>query len=372
MHHYSQHGILFVFIFLSVILGSFVTQHPAVVALAVIMCGVYTIVGIRPRLNDILVVTVIFILFSPAFFKTYFSITPVFYFFSTIVVFFSAKILVLRCSASNLMNAFRIIFFLAIALISWIVVSNWGTKAPFEQIIPGSSTNGIPSYFIVLQIGLSLATFSATNRLPLLSTFLTFGVALLGVGRASIIVAGMIIVLTLMIKLLEKQVSTNQRQFRSIILVFSMLGFLFIFGEQFADLIIRYTKLSAGIVDHARAMMLDSYIDRLSPLSLVIGGDYSGTLIESTYKGNPHISFIRTHAFYGLLVTLIVLISPFLVFFSNKKLYVKFTFFSFISLAIIRAISEPIFFPTLLDFFYFLFFYMMYRYFPNSVRLREL
>ena len=54
------------------------------------------------------------------------------------------------------------------------LVLNWGDQKPLGQIIPGSSTDNLPSYLVVLQVALSIAA--------------TFVVAMFGVGRGSTIV----------------------------------------------------------------------------------------------------------------------------------------------------------------------------------------
>jgi hypothetical protein len=54
------------------------------------------------------------------------------------------------------------------------LVLNWGDQKPLGQIIPGSSTDNLPSYLVVLQVALSIAS--------------TFVVAMFGVGRGSTIV----------------------------------------------------------------------------------------------------------------------------------------------------------------------------------------
>jgi hypothetical protein len=90
----------------------------------------------------------------------------------------------------------------------------------------------------------------------------------------------------------------------------------------------------------------------------LFGADYSGTVIEYEYFGNPHIAYIRTHSLFGFPLTLLVLLSPGFLLLARKALADKMVFFVFIGVVAFRALSEPLFFPTLLDFFYFSWFLM--------------
>ena len=149
----------------------------------------------------------------------------------------------------------------------------------------------------------------------------------------------------------------------------AVLIVLFVFGSYFDyglinDNLVGQTKFSEGLLDPYRAEIFDEYLSKLDYFSLLFGADYSGTVIATQYDGNPHISYVRTHAYYGFFGLLFVVFSPMLILLSNKKLLYKFVFLSFILFALIRALSEPLLFPTLLDFFYFSYFFMFFRYAP--------
>jgi hypothetical protein len=136
--------------------------------------------------------------------------------------------------------------------------------------------------------------------------------------------------------------------------------------------LISETKLREGLVDVYRLEILHQYLNKLDGWTLLVGADYSDTVIASQYDGNPHISFVRTHAYFGLTGIFLVLTSPLWIIFSRKSRRDRLVFSCFISLAILRAISEPILFPTLLDLFYFICFFIFWRYVPNRRAMAKL
>jgi hypothetical protein len=122
-------------------------------------------------------------------------------------------------------------------------------------------------------------------------------------------------------------------------------------------------------VDTNRLEIWDHYTRKIDGFTFLFGADYAGTVIEYEYRGNPHIAYIRTHSFFGLPLTLLALVSPGFVLLARKALAAKLVFFVFIGVAALRASSEPVFFPTLLDFFYFSWFLMYLKHAqPSAAR----
>jgi hypothetical protein len=267
-------------------------------------------------------------------------------------------------------------FWAAVLAIGWGIYTYFGYPEPLGMLIDGSSTNGIPSYLIVLQVSLSLATFLATGRLPVVSTLFTFAVAFFGNGRGSLVIAAAIILATLTLNaLVAHRYNPRLRLVPLGGLLLALLAMM-LWGGDLLDLVYGHTKLSVGLVDSNRLEILEQYMRKIDAFTLLFGADYAGTVIEYEYLGNPHIAYIRTHSFFGLPLTLLALISPSLVLLARKVTTAKLVFFVFIGLAALRAASEPLFFPTLLDFFYFSWFLMYLRHAEparqsSAVALRE-
>jgi hypothetical protein len=349
---------------MSIILISFVAQHQAVLIFGAMFCATYSLIKNWPlQIKNKHWVFFLFVsaLFMPAFMKPYNGLSPIFYIISTISVFFAAQA-ASRYNPEIFLTSFRIIFLLSIIAISIILYAYWGHPEPFGMVIEGSSTNGIPAYLIVIQIGLSLSNFLTNRPLPVLSVIATGAVAFFGNGRGSLVVAGAMIVASLLLNLII--IGQRTKKERIIYIVFLMVVLIpFVANyDELMDLLISYTKLSVGLDDSNRIEILGDYISKINIYTFLIGADYSNTVIEYKMLGNPHIAYIRTHSFFGIFVAIMAIISPVFVFFSLKKLSAKIIFSIFIGFAAMRATSEPIFFPTLLDFFYFLYFFLFYRY----------
>lgn len=348
-------------------LMTFVLQHPVSLIAGTLICAIYAFGYYRFAkigIDHVLFYAAICMLFLPAFFKPYHGMSPIFYFFSTVSVFFAAKA-VTQYSPDVFLGAIRLIYAFAVIAIALALYINWGQPEPLADVIPGSSTNGIPAYLIVIQIGLSLSNYLARGQMPLVSPLITGVVAFFGFGRGSLVVAALIIVISIFYNLLLiNSASRSRKVFFPMFLVAAILG-LSIGGDDLLQLLDSYTKLGAGLVDTSRLEIWEQYIDKINPWTLLFGADYAGTVIEGQYQGNPHISYIRTHSLFGLPIMLLALASPAFLFLSKKTITAKIICASLISMAALRAATEPILFPTLLDFFYFTYFFLFFRYAPD-------
>ncbi|HHQ4443927.1 TPA: hypothetical protein ACSP1W_003193 [Aeromonas veronii] len=122
------------------------------------------------------------------------------------------------------------------------------------------------------------------------------------------------------------------------------------------------TEALHGIVEQYRNIIMIEYFSNIKWWQVFVGGEFKGTVISELYDDNPHIAFVRSHAYFGVFYTLLVMLSP-LIFFLKSRTYLdSFVFFVFALLLLLRAWSESILFPTALDFFYYLIFYVYFRY----------
>jgi hypothetical protein len=358
--HITQRDFMPVTLFMAAVMLAFISQVQSVIVAGAGLCAIYAYsarVGRGFSQNNFHLFILCCVLFLPAFINFHHGLSPVFYFLSTVATFFAAMV-VSNKPPIVLLKAFTWMYWAAVVAIAWVLYTYWGYPEPFGMVIEGSSTNGIPAYLIVLQVSLSLATYLIHGRLPVLSTVFTFAVAFFGNGRGSLVVAALIIAATLLLNviLVSRQKSKLRWVFWSTLMAVTFVGV--IWGEELFELISAYTKLSVGLVDTNRLEIWDHYSRKIDGFTLLFGADYSGTVIENEYGGNPHIAYIRTHYLFGLPLTLLAMVSPALVLLARKALAPKLVFFVFISLAALRATSEPLFFPTLLDFFYFTWFFM--------------
>ena len=360
--------------FLILLMMAFVLQQPETLFLGGCLCAAYAIFSAKnfhlERRRFFAALMAVFVS-SLAVLSFNHGPSPVFYLISTFSAFYAAKYFS-DYSIKHISRCLEIVFWLAIVAIGCVLWRYWGYPEPLGEVVPGTSTNGIPSYLIVFQIALSLSVFLDKKRLPVWSPVFTLAVAVIGLGRGSIIVAAAILFLSVFVDFFLKEMKPLSRL---VIVVFSVIFFVvivFVFrfyfdDELFFDELINGSKFSEGLLDPYRAEIFDEYVRKLDLFSIFFGADYSGTVIASRYDGNPHIAYVRTHAYFGLFGLLLVILSPLAILVSSKRRLYKFVFISFISFAMIRAISEPIFFPTLLDFFYFLYFFIFFKYAPTAM-----
>lgn len=265
----------------------------------------------------------------------------------------------------NKVALFRLIFciyHIYLIFIIYVLYSYWGLPEPYSYVIEGSSTNGIPSYLIIIQICFSLLYYDRFNKFNLYSPLFTFIVSLYGFGRGNIIISFLIFSISIIFSFVN-----SKYKYHSLLILIPLFLLLSHYLDLFSHFVLTKTKLSFGLIEHHRLNMLSDYINKLNPLTLLVGTDYTGTVIGSKYDNNPHISFIRCHSTFGLFYTIACFFSP-LIILINKSLtnFKKFVFVSFSYAAILRALTEPILFPSFLDFFYFLPFFIYLRLRKNA------
>lgn len=303
-------------------------------------------------------ILVLFLL-TPAFFKPGHGFSPVFYLFATAVSFLTALV-ISRFSAAAIHRAATVIYSTLAAMVLGVLALYWDSPAPFGEVIEGSSTNAIPAYMIIVQLLLCVTSFVVNGRAPVLTPVLTFMIAFFGSGRGSLVVAGLLVMGSLIINLFPRQVSPLYRIALVALSLFAMVQLALNIQELYGYVAL-YTKLSVGVVDENRLGILNDYLATITPATFFLGSEYQGTLIDIRYNGNPHISFIRTHSFFGIFGLLMALLSPFIVLLARAPWSLKLPIGFFVMLAALRAATEPILFPTLLDVFYVLMILFFFR-----------
>ncbi len=259
------------------------------------------------------------------------------------------------------------IYWLFVFFIVFQLVRHWGEPEPLGAVLPWASTNGIPSYLIVIQIAYSIAYYFKNNRLPLLSSAVTLCVSVFGLGRGSMVVSALIVLLSFLFNLCAIK-SSSDRSISLKLFLLIIIPFFIVFDDILKlmnneiQILFEGSKFASGILDEHRGRIIIDYLNKIDAIGLLLGQGYDNTSINNFYGGNPHNSFIRVHSFYGLVGLMSLFVPVFWVFFARKNQLQKWVTLSFIMLALMRAVSEPIFFPSTLDFFYFLYFFIFFRF----------
>ena len=203
----------------------------------------------------------------------------------------------------------------------------------------------------MLQANHCLARFLTRRRPTLITPTLTLAVCVVGYGRGSLLAAAGIMMVNV-VALLEWH-----RPLRSVALLCALAGFaawtVVNHGEELAAFVEANTKIGAGLSDDHREQQINEYLDKIDAVNLLTGADYKGTSIETAYNNNPHNSYIRAHHIFGLPYLLLMLGFPLLLVSWRLPLGALLYCGSLFGIVLLRAFTEPILFPTLLDLFYF-------------------
>ena len=224
------------------------------------------------------------------------------------------------------------------------------TGFPLEELIPDSSSNGITSYLLVLQISYSLAHYALHRRVTWATQLVTLFICIVGYGRGSIVAS-------LALLLGSLAVSSVSRSARSRLPALAAVAVLAIgvvrYHDEIALFVDANTKFGVAVGDFHRELIIRGYLGELTPVGALVGGPYDGTVIARNYNGNPHNSFIRAHHVFGLFYLLSVLALPFVAI--RRGSSIAGTAYTLLGLGVLyfRAFTEPILFPTLLDYFVF-------------------
>ncbi len=351
--------------FLSLVTIAFMFQKPETIALAYFFFAMYVFSSkIKIARAHFIIWAFTSSIFVIAALSKNFGFTPFFYLIGTPALILAADKFASR-PLTLVVNTLGIYYWLfCIATFIGIFI-NRDSPEPLEGLIPGTSTNGIPSYLIVVQVAYSLIFFLKYERLPILSSITTFVVAVFGLGRGSMVVGALILLFSIFMNAI---LSKNNRRFiiffGSIASLLSILYF-YINSEEILSMteeLLSGSKFAGGVLDEHRGLMIKDYINKIDIWSFIFGTDYADTSIEKYYGGNPHNSYIRAHSFYGLGALICIVIPIILVLGSSRFNLDKIIAIILILFALLRATTEPIFFPSVLDFFYVFYFFAFFRF----------
>lgn len=239
----------------------------------------------------------------------------------------------------------------------WFLLTTTHTVFPLDYMIEGSSSNGITSVLVILQAAYVGISFHVRRKAAIITSLATLYIALEGFGRGSILSAAMICFLMLPLYFLS--IRTAAGRLAVILVALIVLAF---FVPRTIDVVSNYlvnsTKLSQGLLDPARAEMYRDYLAKIDPVTFFTGTDFEGTSIEAKYNGNPHSSLIRAHHLFGILYLLAVLGSLAGAVLATRSWVSLFITGALISIILFRSVSEPVIFPTAMDFFVFVFLFI--------------
>jgi hypothetical protein len=342
-------------------------QLPLSIAAAyVVICALilHPTASFSTNYRSFTLLTFAFIPIIPALLTFNHGVTPIVHAALTPILFLYARNLVDRPLEHGFM-VLRSTYWWFTSIIGIGIGLKWGEPEPLGALVPWAGTNGIPTYLIVVQSVYSLLFYFREGRLPLLSCLATVVISVIGLGRGSIIIS-----ITFFLFSCVANVVQEARGFRSRVFLKLSLGlgltvaFGYFFWSQVAEALTSWyagSRLSLGLYDEYRAEMIQTYIRQLSGFNLIFGAGYEGTAIMF-YDRNPHNSFVRAHAFFGLYSLFLILLPVAAIIFSKRVFRQKLVAVVLLSLVLVRATTEPILFPTPLDVFYIIFVLSYFRF----------
>lgn len=349
-------------LFLCALIISYAFQTPQMIALSYISAIIYVCLEpISVSKYFLLIYSLAASFFMLSAFKFNFGYSPMLYIIGALFLYLSAARFTSR-SINSIYDTLKICYYIFISCLYLQIINNLNSPSPLESFFTGTSANGISSYLIVFQIAYSLIFFLKLNRLPIFSSLNTFIVSFFCLGRSSIVVSLLILIFSLCSNQIIKKNFKKQKLLllSSILLVLTCYTFKYYY-VQLSNLLF-YTRFSTGLTDPHRAIMIIDYFSKIDMKRLFLGADYINTSILNLYGGNPHNSFIRVHSFYGLAGLVSIFIPIFFLLKSKKLESQKKISLILISFALFRASTEPIFFPGVLDFFYFFYFLVFFKF----------
>jgi len=226
-----------------------------------------------------------------------------------------------------------------------------------ENMLPHSSQNVVTSYMILLQASYSILNFLLARNPSTTTSVITLFICIVGFGRGSIL-ASIMIVLVNVLSYLSWESFT--RGVVSIIVGMGVAMFLFsIYSEGVSAFLYENTKLAGGMYDGARSQMIQDYMSQIDPITFITGASYKDTSIELEFNDNPHNSFIRAHHIFGLPYLLSIMLFPISLLWNRSRTSINAYSASMLLVIFFRAFTEPILFPTPLDFYFFALFFAL-------------
>lgn len=289
------------------------------------------------------------------------GITPIIYFIFTPFLLITSKY-ISNFDIKYIYESFRRFVYIILFIILIFLSRTYSLDDPLSHIIPWGSRNGITSTLIVLNISFLIIEYKYSKKLSFLTSILTLIISYFGIGRGSLIVS----LLTIIFILLVNFNLRGNKYKASVILIFTFLT-IYLFSKisfntitENTDVFLKQnTQFSQGYTDEHRAGIIKEYLNKIDFFSFMWGASYENTSIEYKYDNNPHNSYIRLHSFYGIFGVIILFIFMLNIIFKKQLFYDKVIFLGLLFILLIRGITEPIFFPTPLDYFFFISYFII-------------
>ncbi len=202
------------------------------------------------------------------------------------------------------------------AILAGIVLSVYIIQYGENNVFYDISRNHFSTFMILLFFPLAANKddFSQRDRKSpyklLLLSIICFVVSVLGVGRAGIVSAGMILLGCLFEVLFKKSDYGNWKKWIIILFVVIIVYWIIVNPDILATIFPRFFNRHRTIFEEQRAGLILDYINHITNTrDILFGVNLRECSYIQLYNNNPHNSFISIHAYYGLFGLLCVIFS---------------------------------------------------------------
>lgn len=226
------------------------------------------------------------------------------------------------CGRASALNGSRLLLFGFLGILTLMAPFKGVSPEAFNHYFPSSSRNGVSGALIFFQIFYSAAYFWKERRAPAITPMLTFAICVALFGRSGIIVSAAIVAATV----LQNVRTAPVKSIASALVTGAVLVIVVFFPLLPADLA-EVPRGDSGIISNGlgdrvddpalsefrlglysiRNVMMAEYLARLSPQTILLGVPLHTVPWIAEYGGNAHNSYLRGHAFYGVVYLVFML-----------------------------------------------------------------
>lgn len=232
------------------------------------------------------------------------------------------------------------------ALVGFVVFAVPSTFIAFtggllREIVESGSENYMTSWLIITSLAMCSARIAEGKPPPIWPVALTFLIALTQYTRASIVVSFISLVGILYIRLGWK--------LTAVLTLAALLALIPFYETLFYRVVdvVEGTKFGQRGLDSPRWEMWMAYIDYQTLGSFLLGTNTDYVPVISEFGGNPHSTFVRFHAYFGILPFVAYLAIIF-----RKALVAHHYLLIPLGLILVRAATDILFIGTVLDVFF--------------------
>jgi hypothetical protein len=254
--------------------------------------------------------------------------------------------------AERQVDAVRISRFLLIAFfVGFAVLAATKGYSPsaINTYLPNASRNYVSSVALFLQLFYSVAYWLKQRHFPRITPLLTFGISVLCIGRTGIALSFVVAAVS------YAEVYLRRPVFWTLVLSATTVPLLMFLVPPALESIATGTNFQRGVYSLQRDLFLREYLSHITEGTRILtGGNLADlpSIVKYSRNINPHNSYIRGHAYFGLAHTISVgLWLLYIVFLAVKKRH-------FLTIALlmtypVRAAFDTLAFFGLFDFVFF-------------------